>query len=39
MKERIYRIPAGIPHTIAHLSDIHGKDGNEILCAGTHGVF
>ena len=31
MKERIYRIPAGIPHTIAQLSDIHGQDGNEIL--------
>lgn len=31
MKERVYRIRAGIPHTIALLSDLHGKDGGEIL--------
>lgn len=31
MKERIYRIRAGIPHTIALLSDLHGKDGSEAL--------
>ena len=31
MKERIYRIRAGIPHTIALLSDLHGKDGREAL--------
>ena len=31
MKERIYRVRAGIPHTIALLSDLHGKDGREIL--------
>lgn len=31
MKERIYRIQAGIPHTISLLSDLHGKDGHEIL--------
>ena len=31
MKERIYRIRAGIPNTIALLSDLHGKDGHEAL--------
>ena len=31
MKERIYRIHAGIPHTLALLSDLHGKDGSQAL--------
>ncbi len=31
MKERIYRIRAGIPRTIALLSDLHAEDGNRAV--------
>ncbi len=31
MKERVYRVHAGIPYTIALLSDLHNKDAGEAL--------